>query len=414
MASILLCLSSLGWIGQAAMLALGVGAISRGGGLVDVLLPAVVVAAIGVLRACLDAMGGRLAFRAARRELGIRRAAAVTALASRSPLDVDRPASGLAASVLGEQAEAVVPYLARFRPARMKASVVPLVMLVCILPISWLAALILTLCAPLVPIFMALIGWRAQAASEKQLAETGGVNAFLLDRLRGLATIRALGAVDVTARRLRANADLLRLRTMAVLKIAFLSSAVLEFFAALGVAATAVYVGFSLLGSIEIGTWEGSLTLTQGLFILLLAPAFFEPLRELSAVWHDRANGEAALSALEQLASSQQTVLGGGDMRLPASADDASVEIEGLVFRHGSERGAAIDRFDLFVAPGEHVALWGTSGSGKTTLLSVIAGLARPDAGVIRIAGIPLRDDTADGLRRRMAWIGQSPHIFAG
>ncbi|WP_168879619.1 thiol reductant ABC exporter subunit CydD [Rhizobium sp. P28RR-XV] len=414
LASALQCLSSLGWIGQAAMLAIGVGAISQGGGVADVAVPAAFVAGIGVLRAGLDAAGGRLAFRAARRELSLRRAAATKALALRSPLDSGRPASGLAASVVGEQAEAVVPYLARFRPVRMRATLVPLVILACILPISWLAVVILALCAPLIPIFMALIGWRAKAASEKQLAETGGLNAFLLDRLRGLAAIRALDAVGITARRLRADADSLRVRTMAVLRIAFLSSAVLEFFAALGVAATAVYVGFSLLGSIGIGTWEGRLTLTQGLFILLLAPAFFEPLRELSAVWHDRANGEAALSALRELASPQQTILGGLDARPVITTGTPSIEIEGLVFRHGPERRAAIDHFDLSVAPGEHVALWGASGSGKTTLLSLIAGLARQDAGVIRIGGIPLRDDTADGLRRRMAWIGQSPHVFAG
>jgi ATP-binding cassette subfamily C protein CydD len=413
-ASALLCLSSLVWIGQAAMLAVGVGAISEGGGVSDLTIPAAIVLGLGILRAALDAAGGRLAFQAARRELTAHRSAATAALALRSPLDSARPASGLAASMLGEQAEAIVPYLQRFRPARLKASVVPLVMFVCILPISWVAAVILALCAPLIPIFMALIGWRAKAASEKQLAETGGINAFLLDRLRGLATIRALGAVDATALRLRGDAESLRVRTMAVLRIAFLSSAVLEFFSALGVAAMAVYVGFSLLGSIDIGTWDGRLTLTQGLFILLLAPAFFEPLRELSAVWHDRAAGEAALAALKDLASSQQTILGGSDAKPCISTGAASVEIQGLVFRHGAERRAVIDHFDLSVAPGEHIALWGASGSGKTTILSLIAGLAPHEAGVIRVGGIPLRDDTADGLRRRMAWIGQSPHVFAG
>ncbi len=414
LAPAILCLSSLLWIGQAAMLAIGVGAISQGGGVAGVSGPALIVVGLGILRALLDAAGGRLAFRAARQELSVHRAAATAALAQRSPLDSGRPASGMAASVLGEQAEAIVPYLARFRPARMKATVVPLVMLVCILPISWVAALVLTFCAPLIPIFMALIGWRAKAASEKQLAETGGINAFLLDRLRGLATIRALDAVDATALRLRRDADSLRIRTMTVLRIAFLSSAVLEFFAALGVAATAVYVGFSLLGSIDVGTWEGPLTLTQGLFILLLAPAFFEPLRELSAVWHDRAGGEAALAALKELAASQQTILGGNDAKPVSSVGLASIEIEGLVFRHTPERKAVIDHLELSVAPGEHVALWGASGSGKTTILSLMAGLARPEAGVVRIAGIPLRHDTADSLRRRMAWIGQSPHVFAG
>src|SRR5690606_12620501 len=115
-----------------------------------------------------------------------------------------------------------------------------------------------------------------KAASEAQMVEMGGMNAFLLDRLRGLATVRTLDAVELTALRLRDAAQALRLRTMAVLRIAFLSSAVLELFAALGVAMVAVYIGFHLLGQIEFGAWGKRLTLGQGLFILLLTPAFFE------------------------------------------------------------------------------------------------------------------------------------------
>ncbi|MBB5577719.1 MULTISPECIES: thiol reductant ABC exporter subunit CydD [Rhizobium] len=409
--------AALVWIPQAALLAFSVGVINDGDSTMDVAFTALAILALGIVRAALDAAGGRTAFRTARCELTSRRNRAVAALAARSPLDIGKPASGLAASVVGEQAEAIVPYLARFQPVRMKASAVPLVILACVFPVSWIAGLILLISAPLIPIFMALIGWRAKAASEKQLAETGGLNAFLLDRLRGLTTIRALGAVDVTATRLRADADSLRQRTMAVLKIAFLSSAVLELFAALGVAATAVYIGFSLLGSIDIGTWHGRLTLTQGLFILLLAPTFFEPLRELSAVWHDRANGEAALAALNALSSQGPTILGGderdiGDgQMLPAAP---SVEIDRLAFRYAPDLPAVIDNLCLDVAAGEHVALWGASGSGKTTILSLIAGLAPREAGVIRIGGIPLADNNAASLRRRMAWIGQRPHIFSG
>ncbi|MDE1994190.1 MAG: thiol reductant ABC exporter subunit CydD [Rhizobiaceae bacterium] len=408
--------ASLVWIPQAALLAFSVGIISDGGNTADIVLAALAIVALGIVRAALDVMGGRIAFRTARNELTIRRDRAVVALALRSPLDKEKPASGLAASVIGEQAEAIVPYLARFQPVRMKASAVPLVIFAFVFPVSWIAAIVLLLCAPLIPIFMALIGWRAKAASEKQLAETGGLNAFLLDRLRGLATIRALDAVDITANRLRADAESLRERTMTVLRIAFLSSAVLELFAALGVAATAVYIGFSLLGSIDVGTWHGSLTLTQGLFILLLAPAFFEPLRELSAVWHDRANGEAALAALDALSSEGNTILASNNAESvqPPKLPALSVEIDGLVFRHAPERAAAIDHLSLDIAPGEHVALWGASGSGKTTVLSLIAGLAPYESGTIRIGGIPMTANSAEALRCRMTWIGQQPHIFSG
>lgn len=404
------------WLPQAALIAFVIGGIADGSGWRDTLLPAAGVLMLGCARALLEALGGRKAFLAARAGLSRRREQAVAALAAGSPLDRDRPASGLAASVVTEQAEALVPYLARFAPARFKATVVPAVIFCAVLPLSWVAALILLLAAPLIPLFMALIGWRAKAASEAQLAKTGGLNAFLLDRLRGLTTIRALGAVDATALRLRASAEDLRARTMAVLRIAFLSSAVLELFSALGVALVAVYVGFHLLDALPFGAWGGRLSLSEGLFILLLAPAFFEPLRELSSVWHDRAAGQAAIAALDGLSRDGLALVGASEADreagvVPGSAVD--LRIEGLCFRHAGAGDAVPDRFGLRLAAGEHVAILGPSGSGKSTLLALAAGLAPADAGDITIGGTRLGPGTAAGLRRRMAWIGQRPHLFA-
>jgi ATP-binding cassette subfamily C protein CydD len=395
------------WIPQAGLLAYSVGQLADGGGLADILWPALFILLFGVVKSCLDATGGRLAFRAARAELSEKRVAAIRLLARLSPVDVDRPASGEAASILGEQAELIVPYLARFQPARMKASLVPLVILACVFPISWIAALVLLFAGPLIPIFMALIGWRAQAASEKQLAATGGLNAFLLDRLRGLATIRSLDAVDATALRLRTEAESLRTRTMAVLKIAFLSSAVLELFSALGVAMTAVYIGFSLLGEIRFGAWSGGLALSQGLFILLLAPAFFEPLRELSAVWHDRASGEAALKALDGLAADGMRLPYEESAEAPTVVEAFNIRLENIGFRYRSDQEPVLDGFNLDIAAGEHVALLGASGTGKSTLLSLTAGLAPCGEGQVLIGGTAID-------RAKMAWIGQNPHIFAG
>lgn len=411
--------AALAWLPQAALIALAIGAIGTGGGLATGLMATAGLLAIGVVRSSLDAAGGRLAFRTARAALSHERDLAINALAARSPMDSDRPASGAAASVIAEQAEALVPYLARYRPARIKASVIPLAILACILPISWVAALVLIVAAPLIPIFMALIGWRAKAASEAQLQKLGDMNGFLLDRLRGLATIRAFDAVDRTAGRLRADAEDLRTRTMAVLKIAFLSSAVLELFSALGVAMVAVYIGFHLLGELPFGAWGGNLDLTQGLFILLLAPAFFEPLRELSAVWHDRAAGEAARDALRAL-SAGGTALPGAEAEgaaplvLPIAARGAQIEISRLTFSHPGRTVPVFRDFDLAVRPAERIALLGPSGVGKSTLIALIAGLAPIDAGEIRIDGTILEAETAAVLRTRMAWIGQRPHIFAG
>jgi ATP-binding cassette subfamily C protein CydD len=407
------------WIPQAALLALALGRLASGGGPASILGLAAGVLALGVLRASLEALGRRRAYAAARDVLSAERAAAIGALAARSPIDRARPSAGQAASVIAEQSEAVVPYLARFRPALLRARLVPPVIWLAVLSQSWAAALVLLVAAPLIPVFMALIGWRAQAASEAQLAEMGGMNALLLDRLRGLATIRAFGAVDATARRLRAQAEELRRRTMAVLRIATLSSAVLELFSALGVAMVAVWVGFHLLGVLPFGVWGSPLDLAQGMFVLLLAPAFFAPLRDLAAAWHDRAAGEAALSALADLAKPGMTLPGvGGVSSAPAATgpgtEPPQVRVDGVRFCHEGAADPVFDGLELTVTAGEHVALVAPSGAGKSTLLALLAGLAHPAAGRIRIGGTVLDDTTAAGLRAGMAWIGQHPHVFAG
>lgn len=404
------------WIPQAGLIASVIGALAAGGGVGTALLPSAGVLALGVTRSVLEAVGSRKAFLAARAQLSMSRTRAVAALAARSPLDCTRPASGHAASVVAESSEALVPYLARFRPAQFKAAIVPLAILAAIVPLSWAAALLLLLAWPQIPILMALIGWRAKAASESQLAETGKLNAFLLDRLRGLATIRSLGAVDVTALRLRANAEDLRRRTMAVLRIAFLSSTVLELFSAFGVAIVAFYIGLHLLGTISFGTWGAKLNLSDGLFILLLAPAFFEPLRELSSVWHDRAAGQAASAALDDISRGGLPLVNAPSSTSATGRPDlgATLRIERLCFRYAGAEDAVLDGFDLTVAAGERVAILGPSGCGKSTLLALIAGLAPADGGTIIINDTRLEATSAARLRQGMAWIGQRPHLFAG
>ncbi len=415
--SLVLGLSPLLWLPQAGLLAWAVQGFGRGEGLATVVGPAMGILLLGALRATAEAWGTRRVFAAARSWLSALRAEVGMRLSTLSPSDRTRPASGLAASVVAEQAEAVVPYLVRFQPARWRATVVPLVILPVVAFTSWVAAAVLLLAAPLIPLFMALVGGRARAASEAQMVEMGRMNAFLLDRLRGLATVQALDAVDATAARVFDAAESLRERTFAVLRIAFLSSAVLELFSALGVAMVAVYVGFHLLGTIEFGAWGRPMGLGEGLFVLLLAPAFFEPLRELSAVWHDRAAGEAALDSLARL--------GQGGLPLPGTAaaptsiadrratSPPAVQIQGLCFARSGE-GAIFDGFDLHVGAGEHVALIGPSGAGKTTLLALIAGLVPASGGAIAIGGTRLSGATVAGLRSRMAWMAQKPHVFAG
>lgn len=416
-------LAALCWLPQAALLAWSIQQLADGAPAPTVLVPAIAVMLIGILRAVCDAWGVRQLFGAARDQVTRLRADVASALASHSPLDRQRPASGLATSAITEQAELILPALTRYPPVRLRLMIVPAVLVVAVAWHSWIAAAILLLAAPLIPLFMAVIGWRARAASEAQLIELGRLNGFLLDRLRGLATLRAFDAVDLTARRLRASAEDLKRRTMVVLRIAFLSSAVLELFSALGVALVAVYVGFHLLGQLPFGAWGQKLTLGEGLFILMLAPAFFEPLRDLAAVWHDRAAGAAALARLDTLARPATPIAGvrtGQDRGRAEESDHAgadrgaplAVTVAGLSF--GFDDGMPIfDRFDLSVRPGEHLAITGASGSGKSTLLGLIAGLATPSAGRIRIGALAMAGDSAGAARASIGWMGQRPHVFA-
>ena len=447
-------LSPLLWIPQAALLALGVARLQSGAGLAGVAWPAAGIVVAGLLRAWLDAWSSTRMFESARSHLSLWRERAITSLSARSPLDRSRLHAGTAASVLAEQAEAILPWLTRYHGAMWRVRLMPLVILLPVAWYSWAAATVLITAAPLIPLFMVLVGWRARAASEAQWLQMSSMNAFLLDRLRGLPTLRALGSVQATARRLRASAEDLRQRTMKVLRIAFLSSAVLELFSALGVAMVAAYVGFHVLGYLEFGAWGGRLTLGEGLFILLLAPSFFEPLRELAAVWHDRAAGVAAMDALERLNENGLPLLDeapaaqpGAEKAAtdsvppalhdrpapdavkprsvkaasvkPASVDPASpqrpapgVRLSDLGFAFPDEK-PVFQGFSLAVRPGEHVALVGGSGTGKTVLMSLLAGLLVPTSGRIEIDGQTLAPDTVRALRERMAWMGQRAHVFA-
>lgn len=448
-------LSPLLWIPQAALLALGVARLQSGAGLAGVVWPAAGIAVAGLLRAWLDAWSSTRMFESARSHLSLWRERAITALSARSPLDRSRLHAGTAASVLAEQAEAILPWLTRYHGAMWRVRLMPLVILLPVAWYSWAAATVLITAAPLIPLFMVLVGWRARAASEAQWLQMSSMNAFLLDRLRGLPTLRALGSVQATARRLRASAEDLRQRTMKVLRIAFLSSAVLELFSALGVAMVAAYVGFHLLGYLEFGAWGGRLTLGEGLFILLLAPSFFEPLRELAAVWHDRAAGVAAMDALERLTGNGLPLLDEAPAVRPADTEEpamdplpsarhdrpASDAVKPASVKAASVKPASVDPastprpapgvrltdlafafpgekpvfqgFSLAVRPGEHVALVGGSGTGKTVLMSLLAGLLVPRSGRIEIDGQTLASDTVRPLRERMAWMGQRAHVFA-
>ncbi|MDQ0420461.1 ATP-binding cassette subfamily C protein CydD [Peteryoungia aggregata LMG 23059] len=384
--------------------------IARTASLNDVLITALVFVLTGFLRHGLEQMAGRLAFGLGQQIVRDWRNRIVGRQSITTMTAIDRRASASIATLAGPGLDQLIPWFTRYRLAEMRVLVVPIVLLVVLLPISWITSLILLVTGPLIPMFMALIGFAARDATERQLSESLSLNSAVLEWLNAAADLRLLDAAPRVIEAFSESAERLRSKTLAVLRIAFLSSSVLELFAALGVALVAVYVGFSLLGTLSFGTWGAPMTPAEGIFILLLVPEFFQPLRDLAAAWHDRAAANAvAEEAVKLEVASASTLLGLGS-KVPALPGMLTIEARDLSV--SAVIGQVLHFPDFHVGVGERVALTGPSGAGKTTLLALLAGLLRPDSGQIKVCGVPLDDDHADAWRGRLSYTGQFPHLF--
>lgn len=318
--------------------------------------------------------------------------------------------TGDLAVTLIERIEALDGYYARFLPQSRVAMVLPILILAAVYPIDWVSGVILTIAGPFVPLMMALIGMKAADESRKQFRTLARMSAYFLDRLQGLATLRLFGRAEAEVEGIALAADAFRDRTMRVLRIAFLSSASLEFFASVAVAVVATYVGLGLLGFIGWGT-APNLTLFSGLFVLLMAPDFFQPLRLLAAYYHDRV---AAIGAAEGLAEVLDTPADAPDGVRPMPEGELEIVFETVSVAFDGGTRSAVRGVSLRIAPGDHVALVGMSGAGKSTLLSLLLGFRRPDAGRVLVNGVDLAEIDPEALRRRIAWIGQAPVLFHG
>lgn len=368
------------------------------------LVAAVIFMLGGLARAALEHQAGRFAYQAADATIARERAAL---LRREARARADTGAAAMAA-LIAEKLLLLHPWITRYHIAMIRVKWVPLVLLALSFAVSWAVGLLLLIAGPLIPVFMALIGMAAQKASRRQLGEIASMNDMLMERLGALQDIRLLGAVAPVTTAFAARADGLRARTMAVLRIAFLSSTMLELLAALGVALIAVYVGFSLLGEIRFGAWATPLSVGEGVFLLLIAPEFFQPLRDMAVGWHDRASGLAVIEELEALdAAPRAALIGTGKAAAPLPGPLA-LRVEGAV---AALPGATIKLPDVTLKAAQTLALTGPSGVGKSTMLGAIAGLVPLASGRIEVCGVPLEAQTADGWRARLAFVPQRVHF---
>ena len=327
------------------------------------------------------------------------------------PATINQKPAGSWASIMLEQVENLHNFYARFLPQQSLSAIVPVVILIAVFPLNWAAGLILMITAPLVPLFMIIVGIAAADNSQKNMDTLSRLSAQFLDRLRGLETLRLFNRTSEQTEHIENATEDFRETTMDVLKLAFLSSAVLEFFTSISIALMAVYFGFSYLGQIEFGTYNAPLTLFTGFFCLILAPEFYQPLRDLGAYYHDRAAGIGAAEAIVDFLEYDYLTVHQNEKTISL---ESAVEIsaENLVVL--STQGSALTNPLNFQIPANHnVALVGQSGAGKTSLMNVILGFL-PYEGSLKINGQELRESNLADWRKHIAWVGQNPLLLQG
>ncbi len=300
-------------------------------------------------------------------------------------------------AAINDDIDAIGPFIARYEPVRSALIAGLVAALLFAFSQSWVVGGILLLTGPLTPIFMALVGYRAQEESRRKLDALQDMSRYFLGRLRALSIISAYGGEAMEAQRLRQRAEAHRSASVGVLRVAFLSSATIDFFATLSIALVATYVGLSLLGIMPFSTGE-TLTAAEGFAALMIAPEFFTPLRRFAQAYHDRAD---AAAASERLAPFLE---GAGASAAPCRGLSVSSDRIALrALQAGFPGGARTQPMSAVLRRGELIALVGDSGAGKTALLPPLAGLIAPAAGEITAcAGV------------RPVLVAQTPFLFAG
>jgi ATP-binding cassette subfamily C protein CydD len=368
------------------------------------------------------------------------------------PAAIKQRQSGELAAVTLEQVDALENYFSLYLPQQIIAGVLPFIIIIVVMPVNWVVGLVFLVTGPLVPVFMALVGMGAASANRSQFLAMARMSGYFLDRLQGLATLKLFGQATQELTNINKIADSFREGTMAVLRIAFLSSAVLEFFSAVAVALVAVYVGLGLLGLVHFGPAE-HISLSEALFVLLLAPEFFMPLRQLAVNYHDRAAAlgatDAILAILEQ--DVEVSEVGGNDVgctdekglsilvptrrvvihttraagcpstqrveaAFPRSAwereeDNKTCLIEFNNVSKSYGRRQVLTDINLHIAAGEKIAVVGESGAGKTTLLNLLLGFESATEGRVVLNGQMVNRECAANA---IAWSGQNAYIFHG
>ena len=434
-------LSALLIVSQAWLLAdVVAGAFRNGQGLAQLETPLVALLCVVIARAAV-AWGAELAASRASARAKSQLRAALLGRVVELGLDGSRAERTGGLAILATRGiDALDGWFSLYLPQLFLAAIVPLVVLAVVLFEDWISAAIIAATIPLIPLFMALVGATTRERMDRQLRTLQRLGGHFLDVVAGLPTLKVFGRAKAQAGAIREVTERYRLTALATLRVTFLSALILELVATISVALVAVAIGLRLMA--------GQMDLRMALFVLVLAPEAYLPLRQLGANYHVSAEGMAAaeqvFAVLERPVAvggadgdiERPVAVGGadGDVRHPATPGAdlpesrpahggartdvpdpavADIVVEELRVAYPDRSGPALDGVSLTVRAGEVLALAGPSGCGKSTLLGVLLGLVAPARGSVRVGGVDLAELDPAAWRAQLAWVPQRPHLFA-
>ncbi len=331
------------------------------------------------------------------------RNALVRRMAELGPHGIDRAGRSDLVVLAGSGIDALDAYFAKYLPQQLLALIVPVTVVAVVFWSDWVSATILAVTLPLIPLFMWLIGSMTKTRTERRAVLLRHLSGHFLDVVGGLPTLKVFGRARAQAITIRTMSDRYRSATMDTLRLTFLSALVLELLATISVAVVAVAVGLRLL--------DGHLGLRSALFVLILAPEAYWPLRSLGGTYHASAEGmHAAIEVFEVL---ERPVLPVGTFRGIPDPSRSTIRISDLAVTYDEGASPAISGLSFSIDPGETVAIAGPSGCGKSTALQVLLGLVTPSQGSVTVGGVALAELDPEAWRSCLTWIPQRPHLFA-
>ena len=310
--------------------------------------------------------------------------------------------SGSCFVMLTDGVERLELFFAQFLPQVLKTAITPILFLVFIFPIDWVSGILLFITIPIVIVFMMLIGRFSKYASEQQWSVLQTISGFLHDAMVYLPWLKIWGKAEESAYKVDRIANDFRLRTLKVMQVAFLSAFVLEFFTMIGVALVAVTLGVRLV--------EGMVGFQMALFVILLAPEFYVPLRTLGSKYHDSINAMSAFKEITSFLNKEEPERGNVSLELKEAPEIVLRDV-GYTYK---ESGVSVENINLHLTPGSKTVVFGESGCGKSTLLALASGMKLAQHGSVTWNTVEINQLSLDTIRSQVGYMGQDIYVFSG